>query len=316
MMVRSLPGAFLAMLNQMRKIQPDLLYTSQQRYDLILARMLARLFHVPHVIHLHYSVGPWLGNDVLHAIRRSHHLIAISQFIRQTALLQGIDASAISTVPNSIGPDAFRQSVDRASMRAEFGWDHDTPVLISAGRLDPMKGHHRLIEVFSQVLARLPQARLLICGRTLNRSDYPDFLRQRVADLGIQHAVVFTGHRYDLPSLMQEADVFSLLSEMEPFGLVFLEAMAVGLPVATYYSGSVPEIIIDGVTGFISDPDQPAVLVNNLVRLLSDRSLAGQMGTAGQKRAADIFSPEVITPRWVDTLRRYALKAPVPLTAR
>jgi glycosyltransferase involved in cell wall biosynthesis len=301
------------MFEQIRRIQPDLLYTSQQRYDMRLARVMARLFRIPHVIHLHYSVGPWLGSDVLYAIRRSQHLIAISQFIRQTALLQGASPSAISTVPNTISPDSFRQSVDRAAMRAEFGWDQDTPVLISAGRLDPMKGHHLLIEVFADVLTRLPQARLLICGRTLNRSNYPDLLRQRIAELGIQHAVVFTGHRYDLPSLMQEADVFVLLSEMEPFGLVYLEAMAVGLPVVTYYSGSVPEIIIDGVTGLISAPGEPAALVDNLVRLLADRPLAAQMGAAGRRRAAAAFSPTVITPRWANALRHIAGKSSTPV---
>jgi glycosyltransferase involved in cell wall biosynthesis len=308
MMLRCLPGAFRTMYEQIREIRPDLLYTSQQRYDLRLARVMARLFRIPHVIHLHYSVGPWLGGDVARAIRHSQHLIAISQFIRQTALLQGADPSAISTVPNSISPDAFRQSVDRSALRAEFGWDQDTPVLVSAGRLDPMKGHHHLIEAFAEVLIRLPQSRLLICGRTFNRSNYTDLLHQRIIDLGIQHAVVFTGHRYDLPSLMQEADVFSLLSEMEPFGLVFLEAMAVGLPVVTYYSGSVPEIIVDGVTGLISTPDQPAVLVDNLVRLLSNRTLAAQMGAAGRQRAADVFSPTVITPRWAEILRHQVVK--------
>jgi glycosyltransferase involved in cell wall biosynthesis len=316
MMLRSLPSAFRTMYEQMRQIRPDLLYTSQQRYDMRIALVMARLFRIPHVIHLHYSVGPWLGGDVTRAIRRSHHLIAISQFIRQTALLQGADPSAISTVPNSISPEAFRQSTDRSALRAEFGWDQDTPVLVSAGRLDPMKGHHHLIEAFAEVLARLPQARLLICGRTFNRSNYTDLLHQRVADLGMQHAVVFTGHRYDLPTLMQEADVFSLLSEMEPFGLVFLEAMAVGLPVVTYYSGSVPEIIIDGVTGLISAPDQPAALADNLVRLLSNRTLAAQMGAAGRQRAADAFSPTVITARWAEILRHQVVKKTAPVTTR
>jgi glycosyltransferase involved in cell wall biosynthesis len=308
LMLRMLPGAFRTMIAKVRQIKPDLLYTSQQRYDLRIARVVARLFHIPHVIHIHYSVGPWLGADVVRAIQRSQHLIAISQFIRQTALLQGASPEAISTVPNSISPEMFRSGEGRAILRDEFGWDRDTPVLISAGRIEPIKGHHRLIEVFAKVLERMPHARLLICGRTFNKSSYPDQLRQRVAELGMQHAVIFTGHRYDLPTLMQEANVFSLLSEMEPFGLVFLEAMAVGLPVVTTFSGSVPEIIVDGVTGLISAPDKPEELANNLVRLLSNRALAAQMGAAGRQRAAQIFSPDTVSLHWAETMRHFAHK--------
>jgi glycosyltransferase involved in cell wall biosynthesis len=103
---------------------------------------------------------------------------------------------------------------------------------------------------------------------------------------------------------------------MEPFGLVFLEAMAVGLPVVAYYSGSVPEIIVDGVTGLISAPEQPATMVNNLVNLLSNRSLATQMGAAGKHRAAAVFSSASIVPRWADILRSFVVKIPARVTVR
>jgi glycosyltransferase involved in cell wall biosynthesis len=316
MMLRTLPGALRTVFSQVRAIRPDLLYTSQQKYDVRLARVLSRLFQIPHVIHIHYIFGSWLGADVLHTIQRSQNLIAVSEFIRQNALLQGIQPSAVSTVPNLISPDAFLPCGNRAAMRAEFGWGPDTPVIIAAGRLDPRKGHLPLIEAFATVLTRIPQARLLICGRTLNRSNYPEILRQRVADLGIQHAVVFAGHRYDLPALMQGADVFSLPAEMEPFGLVFLEAMAVGLPVVAYYSGAVPEIVVNGVTGFLSYPDQPTDLVDNLSRLLLDSPLASHMGAVGRQRASDAFSASVVTPRWADILHRFAVRTSAPVAAR
>ena len=255
MMLRSLPSALRTVVKRVREIRPDLLYTSQQKYDVRLAHMISRLFRIPHVIHIHYIFGPWLGADVQRTIQQCPNLIAVSEFIRQNILLHEISPTAIRTIPNSISPDVFRQRGNRTAMRAEFGWKPDAPVIIVAGRLDPIKGHLALIEAFAVVLSRIPEARLLICGRTLYRSNYPEFLRQRVADLDIQHAVVFAGHRYDLLDLMQGADVFSLTSEMEPFGLVFLEAMAVGLPIVAYYSGAVAEIVINGVTGLLSYPD-------------------------------------------------------------
>jgi len=316
MMLRTFPVALRTVFSQVRAIRPDLLYTSQQKYDVRLARVLSRLFQIPHVIHIHYIFGSWLGADVLHAIQRSQHLIAVSEFIRQNALLQGIPPSAISTVPNLISPDAFLPRADRAAMRAEFGWGPDTPVIIAAGRLDPRKGHLPLFDAFATLLARIPHARLLICGRTLNRSGYPEVLRQRVAELGIEYAVVFAGHRYDLPALMQGSDVFALPSEMEPFGLVFLEAMAVGLPVVAYYSGAVPEIVVNGVTGLLSYPDQPTDLVDNLARLLLDPSLASRMGAVGRQRVSDAFSASVVTPRWADILHRFVVRTSASATTR
>lgn len=314
MLLRNLPFALLATLASVHQIRPDIIYTSQQNYDVRIAHLISRLYHIPHIVHLHYTLGPWLGTDVMHAICRTPHMIAVSEFIRQSALLRGVAPSSICTVPNAIGPESFYEGADRIAMRAEFGWEPNTPVVIAAGRLDPMKGHLQMIDVFASVLRRMPHARLLICGRTLTRSTYPDLVRQRVADLGIHHAVAFAGHRYDLPALMQASDVFALLSEMEPFGLVFLEAMAVGLPVVAYYSGAIPEIVVDGMTGLLSYPDRPDHLVDNLVKLLSNRMLAAQMGTAGRQRVISRFSPDAISQFWASTVRQFIGRTPAVLS--
>jgi glycosyltransferase involved in cell wall biosynthesis len=305
-MMRRLFPSLLATIDYVRRIRPDVIYTSQQRYDVSMGSFIGRLFGIPHVIHLHYNIGPWLGRSTLRTIQRSRHLIAVSEFIRQNALLQEISPSVVHTVPNSIGCLPALKSVDRAAMRAEFGWERDAPVLIAAGRLDPMKNHVQLVEIFSSVLAHMPAARLLICGRTLDHSTaYPDLLRRRVAELGIGHAVVFAGHRYDLPDLMRGSDAFALLSELEPFGLVFLEAMSLELPVAAYCSGAVPEIVVDGTTGLLSYPEQPEVLIQNILCLLFNRSLSRQMGVVGRQRVADRFPIDRIASLWATFVRSW-----------
>lgn len=297
--------SLLATITYARQVRPDLIYTSQQVFDVDIGWLLGRLLGVPHVIHLHYTVGPWLGKRVMRAIRHSSNLITVSEFIRQNAQLQGVNPAVLHTIPNATPLLEGPEVVDRAAMRASFGWSPEAPVLISAGRLDPMKGHHHLIDMFARLLTFVPEARLLICGRTLNSLDYPHQLEQRVVDLGIQHAVAFAGHRYDLGSLMRASDVFVLLSELEPFGLVFLEAMSMGLPVIAFYSGAVPEIVIHGVTGLLSYPDQAETLVARLARLLVDRDLAARMGAAGRQRAVETFAIEQIASDWAALVRSY-----------
>lgn len=313
--VYALPS-FLSTLAYARYIRPDLIYTSQQVADVRLGRLLGRILGVPHAIHLHYTVGPWLGRRVLRTIQRSPHLIAVSEFIRQCAQLYGVAPAAVHTIPNAVPAADTTGPVDRAAMRAMFGWAPDAPVLICAGRVDWMKRHHQLIEVFAQLLVRQPAARLLICGRTFHDPSYPEQLRRRVVELGIEHAVVFAGHRYDLNDLMRASDIFVLLSELEPFGLVFLEAMSLGLPVVAYYSGAVAEIVVQGVTGLLAYPDQPEIVVSHIARLLADRDLAAQMGAAGRQRAAEAFAIDPIVTAWAALVRGYVGMSPAAPAAR
>lgn len=308
MMAQTLPSALRTVACAIRQIHPDLIYTSQQSYDVRLAQVFARLFRIPHVIHLHYTVGPWLGNDILNIIRRSQYLIVVSEFIRQTAMLQGGNPAAIHTIPNTITPIDVPEPLDRRTLRSQFGWAADDPVVISVARLDPMKGHPELIQAFATVVRQVPNARLLLCGTTSTRDDYAQSLRAQVSDLGLQSSVTFAGHRDDIPALLLCSDIFCSPSQMEPFGMVFLEAMLASLPVVAATSGAVPEIVIDEQTGLLSYPDQIDVLAANILRLLRNPDLATSLGAAGKARASSRFAPSSIAPRWAEILHSFVHK--------
>ena len=98
-------------------------------------------------------------------------------------------------------------------------------------------------------------------------------------------------------------NVFCLPAELEAFGLVFVEAMTAGTPVVACYSGGVPEVVIQNLTGLLSPPGDVPALAANLIRVLSDTVYARGLGEAGQRRAAAEFGPEKVAQRWMSVLQ-------------
>ncbi len=303
MMLQKLPQVLAFLMSKVKQTRPDILYTSQQSLDVRFATLLAARYHIPHVIHLHYNVGLWLGRDILQTIRKSSRLIAVSEYIRQNAILQGVSPSAVHTVPNPAPVSTFQPDPARRSIRAEFHLGENTPLVLAAGRLDPGKGHLDLFEAFSQVVREMPDARLLVCGASTTRENYADRLKQRVDELQIQPYTIFAGQRSDLPAIMHSANVFCLPTELDPCPLVFLEAMEAGMPVVAYYSGGVPEMVLHNQTGLLSYPGDVQTLAANLKKMLLDADYAHQLGEEGKKRAATEFAREKIANRWLNVLQ-------------
>lgn len=302
LMGRNLPGAIHYLSNLMRSTKPDIIYTSQQRSDIFLAQIMSYLFKVPHVIHIHYNVGPWLGRSALRAIVKGQHLIAVSEYIRQTALLAGATEN-VHTIVNPTPMFDHETIVDRNTLRAALGYDKDTPLVLSVGRLDPGKGHIALFEAFALVVKEMPTARLLVCGSSTSPGGYEAALRQKLAELNLEGMVTLAGQRSDVRSLMRCADVFCLPTQLDPCPLVFLEASAEGLPSVAYLSGGVPELVFSERTGLLSYPRDINALSTNLIRVLSNGEFAKSLGAAAKDAASGIFHPKRSAERWVEVLK-------------
>ncbi len=303
MMWQQLPGAVRMLLTQVKRLRPDVIYTSQQKYDIQLARMVCAMHQVPHIIHVHYPIGPWLGKDVLRTIQKTPRIIAVSEFIRQTALLRGVPGDHVKTLLNAAPTTQFEHIIDDRTLRAEFNWADTTPLVVAAGRLDPSKGHLLLFDAFAQVVRQMPTARLLVCGSSTTRDNWSDLLRKRVADLKLNAFVTFAGSRSDIPRVLRNADVFCLPTELDACPLVFLETMAAGIPAVACYSGGVPELVVDQLTGLLSTPGDATELANNLLLLLNDRNMASRFGHAAKQRASDKFAPAHVAARWLEIVQ-------------
>ncbi len=169
-------------------------------------------------------------------------------------------------------------------------------MVISVGRLYRQKGQGDLIRALAAIRQDLPEARLLIVGE-----DYPlanpggrSFeaeLRSLARELGLEDRVIFTGFRKDVAPLIAASDVLALPSTGEPFGLVYLEAMAMKRPVVALESGGAPEVVEHGKSGLLCPPGDPQSLANGLLTLLRDPALRARMGEYGRRQVETRFTP-------------------------
>ncbi|MFN2433517.1 MAG: glycosyltransferase family 4 protein [Gemmatimonadota bacterium] len=161
----------------------------------------------------------------------------------------------------SDGADAPQSAVLRAGARRVVG---------GVGRLAQQKAFHVLLEATPRLLAEDPSTRVLIVGDGPLRRD----LESRAGALGVGAAVTFTGHLENPLPAFRAMDVFVLPSLDEGYGLVFLEAMACGVPVVgTRVIGSL-DAVQDGITGLLVPPRDPEALAAAVLRVLGDSSLA------------------------------------------
>jgi phosphatidylinositol alpha-1,6-mannosyltransferase len=161
--------------------------------------------------------------------------------------------------------------------------------VVVVGRMSPSeryKGHDELLEVWPDVLAREPQAKLVFVG---GGGDV-ERLQGKARTIGVDGALVTTGFVDDagLEQAYRGAAAFAMPSRNEGFGLVYLEAMVRGLPCIGSRDAAA-EIIEDGRTGFIVDQNDRAALADRIVCLLKDPAAARDMGACGRARALDCF---------------------------
>jgi N-acetyl-alpha-D-glucosaminyl L-malate synthase BshA len=199
----------------------------------------------------------------------------------------------IHVIPNFIDPDTFHPT-PAAERRAQFAAEGEK-VLLHISNFRPVKNVGAVVEVFDAVRRAVP-ARLLLVG------DGPERIptEQRVAELGLTGRVVFLGNQEYVEDILPLADVLLLPSLHESFGLVVLEAMAVGVPVVATRVGGTAEVVEDGVSGFLRDPHDVAGMAEAARRLFTEPGLAERMRAAALARARERYRVEAIVPRYVE----------------
>ncbi len=177
---------------------------------------------------------------------------------------------------------------EQRAIRIRLGLPIDVPIFGSVGRLDRWKGFHHLLEVVPQVLERYPDAKLVLVGGPHEFDlSYARELHDQAARLGANGHVLLVGQQPNPEDWMQAMDIFVHTSRGEPFGLVVIEAMALGKPVIAAAEGGPTEVITPGVDGLLSPYGDPRALAAAILRLLDDDELRRTVGRAAIQRAAD-----------------------------
>lgn len=221
--------------------------------------------------------------------RQARALITHSKAHRELMVEElGVPRERIEVIP--LGIPTFPQH------RREASGD-GPPTVVFLGRMEKRKGTLDLLQAIPQVLSRVPAARFILIGSDRPHCPGGRTHAQYLADefpAEIQRQVQLLGRlpQPEVDRWLQTADVFVAPSLYESFGLIFPEAMRWGTPVIGTRVGGIPEIVTDGETGLLVEPQQPGQLSAALVRLLADRNLRERLGAAGRKHVETHFTVE------------------------
>lgn len=209
--------------------------------------------------------------------KKIDRVIAVSQAVKSR--ISVFPSEKITVIHNGIDINVF-YAAKPGMLRKELNLSPATKIVGMVGRVHPSKGHATFLESIPAIVSRYPDAVFVIVGD----GEY-------VAQLKKMNAPVhFLGKRNNIPEVMKDLDVFVMASLNEPFGLVTVEALAAGAVVVAANSGGTAEIIVDGESGLLIPPGDPAKLAEALIKILSDGQLSTNLEKGGLKRAKQFDS--------------------------
>lgn len=203
-----------------------------------------------------------------------------------------------SVLHNGIDLSHFDQAQTAADNRAAIcraaGFPLDAPIAGMIGRTRPWKGQDTFLQMAGKLSTAVPDCCFLIVGGDPFgvQDDYEARLLELRSQPGLEGRVHWTGQIADVRPPLAAMDLFVHPGAPEPFGLVNIEAMAMGKPVVAFGHGALPEIVLHEETGLLVAPGDPTALAASVSRLLKDPIESRKMGRAGRQRVDDRFRIE------------------------
>jgi glycosyltransferase involved in cell wall biosynthesis len=176
--------------------------------------------------------------------------------------------------------------LEPASVHAAFYLPVGSPVVGNVGALAAHKGHRHLVDAAVLVRRELPDARFVIVGDGDQRTS----LERHIRDAGLERHVFLAGFRADVLEMIGGFDLFAAAPLHEGMCLPLVDAMAAGKAAVATRAGGIPEVMVDGTTGFLVEPRDHRAMAERIVQLLRDERLRARLGAAAQARAREHFS--------------------------
>ena len=220
-----------------------------------------------------YARAIWLVSPLYKAIHRNARTVhAASESLRLRALSLGVNPQKISVIPNGINCYRYEsQNIIRIPLR-----------IITAARLERVKGVRYVIEAMERILVRFPDVELVIVGDGSERTALELLVREK----SLHGKVIFKGSvaPHKVPAFLMTGSVFVCPSLAEGFGIVILEAMASGCAVIATNVGGIPDIITDGADGLLVPPADAPAIASAACRIFSDALLHVNLISSGATR--------------------------------
>ena len=269
----------------------------------LLAReMLPALLSLPIITTLHgtdvTTIGknPALRSLLRFVITRSDGVTAVSHSLAvATSEMFGLP---VSVIPNFVDATEFKPQ-HSSELRRRLSGRGERRLLIHVSNFRPVKRITDCVRIFATVVRTIPSLLIMV-------GDGPDAgaAEKLAEELGVADDVLFVGQQRHVVDYLAAADLLLLPSETESFGLVALEAMSCEVPVVASRTGGLPEVVTDGVSGWLLPVGEIDVMAAAAIGLLKNAPLAAEMGRRGRKIAVEHFSADLVVPQYLNCFQQ------------
>ena len=286
------PWAVWQLVKLIRRHRVDIVHTHSSAdswMSSVAAKLSPRRPWVVRTRHLSCAIGNrmiyrWLADRV----------ITVGESTRQYMIDEkGIQKDKVITIPTGVDLERFHPRRVKRDFRNEMGVPPDAPVLGTVAVFRRLKGHVYLLRAMREILSVHPDAKLLLVGEGPQEEN----LRRTIAEEGLGRSVLLPGYREDVERILQAMDVFVFPSLQEALGTAIIEAMAMEKAVVASRVGGIPEIVVDGKTGFLVNPEDVRGIAEKVLFLFRHRALAESMGKAGRKVVEEHFDTRKMVGR-------------------
>ena len=291
-------NAFFQLVNEIRKFKPDVIHTHTAKAGVLgriaglLAAPTAKRVHTfhGHLLHGYFSKGKMklviLVEKFLALI--TYRIIAIGNSVKKDLVDAGIGKDSKYEVIFP-GLQPLKVSSKEAAKKS-LGLEPNNTYLVFVGRLTQIKRPDRLLEIARYLNANHPDSQILVAGA----GELLDPIKSKSEAEGLP--VTFLGWRNDIDLILSAADIAILCSDNEGIPLTLIQASQAGLPIVSTDVGSVSDIVIDGITGYLTEVSSDG-LTQGISRLLENPALRHTYGKAGEDRAKEFFSSRTMVER-------------------
>lgn len=304
-------------------------FVTKPKYGIIsnfYPRYLSNIFkeHKPHIVHSHS--GCWLPVSIaarmagvpvmIHtehgrfspdkrlvimldriAIKKTDYLACVSEDLAKYMVdVVGVPNDQLGVITNGIELNNQRPHWDtiKYPMRGQYGIPENARVLVTAGRLEQVKGHQYLIEAIQKVKKYFVNLFLWILGDGSLKSDIENFVNCS----GLSNFIFMPGNVFNVSDYLRESDIFVLSSLSEGTPMALLEAMATGLPIIATRVGGIPEILENGRAGILVDPGSSDAIGDAIKTVFEDDNLALSLGRAAYKLSLEKYGSKTMVNKY------------------
>ena len=300
-------NAFLCLCNLLKNNKYDIVHVHTAKAGWI-GRIAARLLRVPLVV---YTAHDFYFRSFERGFKRSFYIflekfaspfcdliLFVSEAVKSEAINERIKKSEyLVWVGNGIQCDNFTiNTLYQNSIKHKYSISENTPIVGVVARLVENKGLDIFIKASTIILDKYPNAIFIICGSGPDEKNLTNLIKE----LNVFDKVMFTGHvdsKKELIHIMASFDVFLLPTRREGLGIVYIEAMVLGIPVVGTRIPPITEIIVEGQTGLLAADQDYNAFAQCAISLLSDHELSIRLAEAGRKRAWEYFNIPKINER-------------------